>query len=122
MNAKKGIEFYIKLSLIITLFATIAVYGAYQSRRILSSPSIAVSSPSDGATVSDSVIIITGTVLNASNISLDDNPIIVDESGNFKEKRALLPGFNAIKIRAVDQFNKSAEKILQVVYKPALNL
>ncbi|MDD4989170.1 MAG: hypothetical protein PHV42_01965 [Candidatus Pacebacteria bacterium] len=115
---QRGIGFYTKLLLTILLFAGILGYAAYQSRKLVSGPIITISSPQDGETVGTQAITISGTVSNASSISLDDNPIVTDEAGNFKETHVLLPGINIIKIQAEDQFKKTTEKILQIVYKP----
>ncbi|MDD5068510.1 MAG: hypothetical protein PHS53_02295 [Candidatus Pacebacteria bacterium] len=118
---KRGIEFYVKLILVILFLAGFLGYAGYQSRKLLSGPEIRISSPIDGETVASSTITISGQVSDATNISLDDNPIVMDEAGNFKEERVLMPGLNIIKIRVENQFKKTAEKILQIVYKPAVN-
>ncbi|MDD5050900.1 MAG: hypothetical protein PHV93_04180 [Candidatus Pacebacteria bacterium] len=115
---KRGIGFYGKLLLAILILAGLTGYVIYQSRKLLTGPEIFISSPADGETVASSTITISGQVSNATNISLNDNPIVIDESGNFKEERVLLPGLNIIKIHVENQFKKTAGKILQIVYKP----
>ncbi len=115
---QRGIGFYTKVTLCIVLVLTILLYTLYQSRKVIEGPAITISSPADGATIATSTISIVGQVFNSSDISINGDPIVIDESGNFKEERILLPGLNIITIQAKNQFKRSTEKILQIVYKP----
>jgi hypothetical protein len=70
----------------------------------------------EGTKVPDNILKITGNARNAINLTLDDREISVDQSGNFDETIALLPGYNVIDIKAEDKFGKSDEKNYKLMY------
>ncbi len=110
------------LAIIITLFLLLLVggYTAYEVQKVVSGPQIMLLSPEDGAFVSTSSIMISGTATNVSVISLDDRKIFIDEAGNFKEEMLLSPGYNIFKLDASDKFGSTIEKTVEVIYKPVL--
>ncbi len=80
-------------------------------------PKITVTSPPNGAAVSESLISIDGQAKNTKIITLNDRPIVVDEKGNFSEKILLSYGYNVLELKAEDKFGKKTEQELQIVYK-----
>ncbi len=115
----RGTTFYLKTGLAILLVCILAGYSYYQSRNIRSGPRISIDTPLDGALVTTGTIDIKGKAENVSEITLDDNPIFVDESGAFSEKRAVLPGFNIFQVKVKDKFARVVSKNIQIVYRPA---
>lgn len=105
-------------TLIISVFVlAIVSYGLFQAKKILTGPEISVALPHNGQTVSESAVEISGVAKNIAAISLDDRPIYIDESGNFKEKLMLYPGYNIITLKAHDKFGSIVEKKVDLVYK-----
>lgn len=105
--------------LIISFFVlTIVGYSIFQAHKIITGPEIAIASPLTGGTIHQSDVDISGVAKNISFISVDDRPIHIDESGNFKEKLLLYPGYNIIKLQARDKFGASVEKHVELVYQP----
>ena len=92
-------------------------YAYLQSREFLRGPQITITSPEDGKTLEESVVIIEGVAQNVAYISLNDLAIFVDSQGNFREKLLLLPGYNILTVKAEDRFGKKVEKTLELVYK-----
>jgi len=68
-----------------------------------------------GAKVTDEVLKVTGVAKNAVDLTLDGREISVDQSGNFDETVALLPGYNIISLKAVDKFGNTDEKDYQLM-------
>ncbi len=116
----RGIGFYTKIGLSVFIFLALTSYVLYQSRKVIGGPIITLSSPIDGITTSSSTVSVAGTTSDSSNVTIDGNAIVIDESGNFKEDHALLPGLNIITVRAENQFKRNSEKTLRVVYKPSV--
>jgi predicted ATPase len=79
-------------------------------------PVISISEPSNGATLTSSLIEVLGTTKNISSINLNDRQIFINESGAFEEKLLLSPGYNIITFRAEDRFGRKTQKVLELVY------
>ena len=105
----------------IAVFSLLAViilgYSIFQVWNLLSGPIIEVSTPQNGATYNQALIEIDGRARNISYLNLDDRPIFTDKNGYFKEKFILSPGYNVIKLDALDKFKKYTEKKLEVILK-----
>jgi len=110
----------IRIAMIVLLLLLVVGYTSYETERLITGPSIAVSSPANGETVSTSTIEVTGVAKNINAISLDDRNIFIDEKGNFKEELLLSEGYNVITLKANDKFGSETEKTLEVIYKPAM--
>lgn len=96
----------------------IAGYSLYQARNLLLGPHITITSPHNGATVTNPFIEITGTARNITAITLNDRPIYINESGVFREQLLVPQGYTIMKLAARDKFGRSVEKKLELVYKP----
>lgn len=92
-------------------------YTAYETQKIIFGPRIEVTSPKNGALISNSLTEISGIAQNIKDISLNDRKIFIDEQGNFREKILLSYGYNALVIKASDKFGRKTEKIIEVIYK-----
>lgn len=100
----------------ISLVALIIVsYAIWRSMNYAKGPEINIISPTDGSSISASTTLVTGQVLRAVNISINDKPINIDEQGNFKETLIIFKGINALTFKAKDQFNREVEKELIVL-------
>ena len=107
------------ISLIIALFilTALSVFVFFNARLFVNGPQIQILSPQDGSSFDDPFIEIQGKALNISFISINDNPIFIDESGNFNEKLLLSPGLSIIKVYAHDRFKRNETVVLQYLYK-----
>ena len=99
----------VSFSLIVLIF--------FQSREFLSGPTIEIRAPSNGATLSTSLIHIEGIAKRVSFITLNDRQIYVDENGKISEELLLQYGYNIISIKATDRFNRKVEKRLELIYQ-----
>ena len=115
--SRRETKFYLK-AIVITLFLICLFgYGAFEVWNYATGPKIIISSPANGSAVSESLITISGQGKNTKEITLNDRPIVVDESGNFNEKILLSYGYNVLELKAEDRFGKKTEQELQIVYK-----
>ena len=115
-KTRKNIQIFV----LVLLLALVVGYTLYEVQRIVMGPKVTVLSPANGMTVSSSTVEVTGTTRNIADISLDDRKIFVDEKGDFSETVLLESGYNAIDIKASDKFGSQTEKLLEVIYKPAM--
>ena len=72
----------------------------------LKGPQLNITSPTSGTSTDQTFISIEGFAGNVSFITMNDNQIFIDESGVFKEKLLLAPGYNIIEVKAKDRFGR----------------
>lgn len=104
----------LKIIGIVLLLLVIAGYSVYSARSLLQGPILVISEPLDGATISTSTVIIRGVAKNAKTLTLNDQPILIDEQGNFGEIRLLEKGINVYKVFIKDKFDREHQEILRV--------
>ena len=111
-NAKK----IIRIGIFSVFFILIALYALSRSYDLVLGVKIKNINVTDGATITESVFLIKGTAKNATNLTLNNREISIDQDGNFNETIALLPGYNVISIRAEDKFGNVDEKDYKIMY------
>ena len=112
-----NIRKYLKVGITIIVIIIVLGYAYSRSKDLIEGPSINITYPSNGATLSTPLLTITGIALHIAFITLDDRQIFVDENGNLKEQLLLQYGYNIISIKATDRFNRKVEKRLEVTYQ-----
>ena len=83
---------------------------------IASGPKLTIKSPTPNTAVSSPLVEVTGQAKRISRIYLNDNQIFTDESGQFKEKLLLAPGYTIIKLKVQDRFGRQVEQRFGLVY------
>jgi len=101
------------------LVLSIAGYSLFQVHKLIIGPTIELSeSFKPIITGPNNKIALHGTAANVAFISLNDNPIYIDESGRFNENLLLYPGYNIIKLYGKDKFGKTLTRLVEITYKP----
>ena len=92
--------------------AVVAVlgYGLFEARKLLEGPEITITSPRDGSATSSPLVIIEGTALNISFLTINDAPAYTDASGHFVETLSPPAGYTVFTVAAVDRFGRRASK------------
>src|SRR3989344_85888 len=103
----------IRLALLFIAVCTLVGYSIFEARFLIQGPVISVDTPTNGATVTSSLIIIAGTAKNITDISLNDRKIFVDEKGNFSEQLLLAYGYNILTLKANDRFGRETKQVLE---------
>ena len=101
--------------IVVIVICAIGGYAGFQSKKIISGPQITIQSPAT-TSAGSSAVDVSGIVKNVSVVTLNDRLIPIDETGQFKEKVLLYPGYNVIKLEATDKFGAHVTKELQMVY------
>ncbi len=110
-------NFSIKIIIGSIFVLVILLYAYYQTKNLVSGPTIEITSPKNGDSFAEPLVEIIGVAKNSSRITLNDRPILIDESGNFKEKLLLSEGYNIIDFKAEDRFGEKINKALEVILK-----
>jgi cytoskeletal protein RodZ len=85
----------------------------FQTRAVLFAPSIAITSPKEGSTVSKEVLV-KGKTDNSATITVNNDPVFVNNNGEFAKKIALFPGQSKIIIKAKNRLGKESTLIRSV--------
>lgn len=95
----------------------LACYVAYETGPFLAGPSLRVTSPINGETLTEPAVTVTGVAKRISFITLNGRNIFVTKEGVFTESLLLLPGYNILLLEAKDSFGRTTEKRLELVYR-----
>ena len=82
-------------------------------------PALSITSPSAADTEpSHELLTVSGTAGNVTALSLNGNPITIDQNGTFSELLLLPRGFSILELIATDRFGRTARETRTVVYTP----
>jgi hypothetical protein len=107
----------IKTTGILILAFIIVIFAIFRSFNYISGPGLEIYSPINGANIESSTVRIIGQASRINKITLNGNPITIDEQGNWSETLIIFPGLNTITIEAQDQFGRTNKKQLNIVGK-----
>jgi len=113
----QNIKKILKIAGLSVFFLLIIVYAFFRSKDLIFGVKIRNVNLTDGATVTENIVKVTGNARNAINLTLDGREISVDQQGNFNETIALLAGYNIINIKAQDKFGDIDEKNYKLIYE-----
>ncbi|MDP1625336.1 MAG: hypothetical protein Q8L64_06285 [bacterium] len=117
MTDRRYVKRAIKIWIALGAVAIVLGYGSFRAKDFVRGPAIEVISPLTASSFSDSLVEISGTARNLSFLTLDGNKIYTDESGAWKERILLSPGYNVVQIRAEDRFGRTAVEELELIYR-----
>jgi hypothetical protein len=92
----------------------VVAYAVYRSFAYVRGPVITVFQPINGASIASTTVTIIGRADRVNSLSLNDDLVQVDESGNFKETIIVFPGVNTITLEATDQFKRAVRTELSL--------
>lgn len=100
---------------IIGITVIILGYAGFAFRDLVRGPLIEVYEPISGQSFATSTILVRGMVLRVQDITLNGRPILIDQSGNFREMILLQPGYNTMTIKASDKFGRSTYEEFEIM-------
>lgn len=79
-----------------------------------SAPRLVVISPEQNGSLSENFVLVEGITEKDAKLFINDQPILVNDDGKFRENLTLQSGANFINIRAVNRFEKEASQAITV--------
>lgn len=113
----KDLKHTIQIWTFIIFIGFIAFYAFFVSKDLVVGVQIKDVNIEDGLTVNENILNITGNAKNSVELLLDGREISIDQSGNFNETIALLPGYNVVNIKAKDSFGNQDEKTYKLIFE-----
>lgn len=77
-------------------------------------PRLVVLSPEQNAVIQGGSISVEGITDRDAKLSVNEQPVLIDDEGHFRENLILQPGSNIINIKAVNRFKKEVAEIITV--------
>jgi len=77
-------------------------------------PRLVILNPEQGAQIQDNSVVVEGVTEKDAKLFINDQPILVNDEGKFREDLTLQTGDNVINIKAVNKFGKEAAQTLTV--------
>ena len=77
-----------------------------------------ITEPQDSSVVKTQIVRVRGTTSPDANVEVNEQPVIVDDSGIFSVMVALEPGPNSIEIVATDNNENEEFRLITVIYQP----
>lgn len=93
----------------------IALYLYREYRTFVSEPYLVLLEPSNGQSVSNDESVVVGKTDRDAKLFLNDQPIFVNESGEFRERVRLQPGVNTVTVKVVNRFGKERVETVSVL-------
>lgn len=79
-----------------------------------STPRLVISSPQANAEVEGNSLAVEGVTDKDARLFINDQPILVNDDGKFKELITIQPGVNVVNIKSVNKFQKEASETVTV--------
>ncbi|HBI34324.1 MAG TPA: hypothetical protein DEA43_01770 [Candidatus Moranbacteria bacterium] len=102
------------VSAILLVVVSSFIYLYMEVNNFVSKPRLNVIKPADGSTVIGSSTHVTGVAEKGALIFINEQPVLVNEKGEFSEDVGLKPGLNVINVKARSKFNKEDVKSVSV--------
>lgn len=93
----------------------IAFYLYREYRTFVSEPYLVLLEPSNGQSVSNDESTVVGKTDRDAKLFLNDQPIFVNEAGEFRERVRLQPGVNTVTVKVVNRFGKERVETVSVL-------
>lgn len=104
----------IVVSVIALLAFSSFVYLYFQVNNFVSAPRLVIIKPSDGLVIDGSVAHVIGVAEKDALVAINDQPVLVNEKGEFSEDVGLKEGLNVIGVKARNKFNKEVTQSVSV--------
>jgi len=102
------------ISAIILVAVAILAYLYKEVNSFISTPRLVVIKPSDGSSVEGNSIHVTGIAEKDALVFINDQPVMVNENGEFGEDVGLKPNLNIITVKVRNKFDKENSQTFSV--------
>jgi len=105
----------IVIVVIILALAGILGYIGFSVRGLTAPPNLEIASPTSSQIVTSDEVEIIGKTDEGVTITINNQPVTLDKTGNFRQAVKLNPGLNSFEIRAINSLKKENVKVVKVL-------
>lgn len=106
----------VKVIAFIFILLAFVIFGYTRIYNFSLGPKIFIDYPKDKTVVEQPLIEIIGRVERIAQISLNNKKIYANQDNRFSEPLLLVPGYNILRLRAIDTFGRKVEEKLTLFY------
>ena len=104
----------IVVSVVVFLAISSFIYLYLQINNFVSTPRLVIIKPADGTVIEGNVTHVVGLAEKDALVTINDQPVLVNEKGEFGEDIGLKEGLNVISVKAKNKFNKETTQSVSV--------
>ncbi len=99
---------------IVLLLGGAFLYIYQEFKSFAATPRLVITEPHSGATIEANEIIVLGKTDKDARVTINNQPVLVGNEGEFSDKLLLQPGLNTVTVVAVNRFNKEKTETLSL--------
>jgi hypothetical protein len=103
--------------LLLFILLLLGIYGAIEAWPLIAGPSLSVSSPEDNASFAGGTVAIAGRAERIASLTLDGEPLLRDEHGDFSAALTFPRGGSILTFIATDQFGRRV-RVTRSIFVP----
>lgn len=104
----------IAMVLIVILSITSFAYLYIEVNDFISQPRLVIMKPNDGSNVDGNSVHVSGVAEKDALVFINDQPVMVNENGEFSEDVGLKSGINVINVKARNKFDKETSQSVSI--------
>ena len=108
----------LKNIIIFLVISVCFVYLGFRINKIISPPDLTVASPIANLITDQATLLVSGKTEAEANLTINDEAVLSDKTGNFSKIISLKNGINIITITASKKYGRNNTVIRQVLVKP----
>jgi len=105
------------LLILLSVFVCLFYLGFY-IKNIVEAPRLEIYSPADNLSINQNFIFVTGLSEPETNVTINNEPVLLDSKGNFSQKINLSSDLNTISISAKKKYGKQITITRRILVKP----
>jgi len=118
-KTKRVPRFVVTPKIITAGIVTLIILGGFfylykEIGRFAAEPRLSIVEPSEDASIDVNSVIVSGITDQDAKLFINDQPVLVNEKGEFRENILLQNGVNNINISATNRFGKAVSKVLNI--------
>ncbi len=107
------------LSGILVVMLFLGTYLGYQYIQFIRPPELTVTNPQEGEVIEQRSIVVTGSTVPEAVVRVNNQPVLLDEFGNFRTEIEIFEGTGEIEIKSISRSGK--ETVVHRKIEPKLN-
>lgn len=107
-------RFLVIVGIVVVLLGILG-YISYSVHNLTAPPNLEIASPSSDQIITADTVEIVGKTDEGTTITINNQPVYIDNRGNFQQEVKLTPGLNSFEIHAINGLKKENIKIVKVL-------